>query len=94
MRPRTKGPRSVIVTMTLLPLLPVTRTLLPNGRERCAAVVAQLTRCGFHHRMQPRFMLFASHRIFVARVSRRKRREKHDAALTELAEPVVDQVAE
>ncbi len=37
-RPRTNGPRSVIVTTTLLPLLPITRTLLPNGSERCAAV--------------------------------------------------------
>ena len=38
-RPRTKGPRSVIVTMTDFPLfLCVTRTLVPNGRVRCAAV--------------------------------------------------------
>jgi len=40
-RPRTKGPRSVIVTTTDFPLLPcVTRTLVPNGRVRCAAVKA------------------------------------------------------
>ena len=38
MRPRTKGPRSVMVTTTLLPLLPVTRTLEPNGSDRCAPV--------------------------------------------------------
>lgn len=38
-RPRTKGPRSVIVTITDFPLLLcVTRTLVPNGRVRCAAV--------------------------------------------------------
>ena len=40
-RPRRKGPRSVIVTITDFPLLPcVTRTLVPNGRVRCAAVKA------------------------------------------------------
>ncbi len=40
-RPRTKGPRSVIVTITDFPLLLcVTRTLVPNGRVRCAAVKA------------------------------------------------------
>jgi hypothetical protein len=38
-RPRTKGPRSVIVTTTDFPLVRcVTRTLVPNGRVRCAAV--------------------------------------------------------
>jgi hypothetical protein len=30
----------VIVTITDFPLLPVTRTLVPNGRVRCAAVKA------------------------------------------------------
>ena len=40
-RPRTKGPRSVIVTLTDFPLLVwVTRTLVPNGSVRCAAVKA------------------------------------------------------
>ena len=40
-RPRTKGPRSLIVTITDFPLLLcVTRTLVPNGRVRCAAVKA------------------------------------------------------
>src|SRR5262245_39685760 len=38
-RPRRKGPRSVIVTMTDFPLLLcVTRTLVPKGRVRCAVV--------------------------------------------------------
>jgi hypothetical protein len=41
MRPRTNGPRSLMVTTTDLPfLLLVTRTLVPNGNERCAAVKA------------------------------------------------------
>jgi hypothetical protein len=40
-RPRTKGPRSVIVTTTDFPvLLCVTRTLVPNGNVRWAAVKA------------------------------------------------------
>jgi hypothetical protein len=40
-RPRTKGPRSVIVTTTDFPLLLcVTCTLVPNGKVRCAAVKA------------------------------------------------------
>jgi hypothetical protein len=40
-RPRTKGPRSVIVTRTDFPLLLcVTCTLVPNGKVRCAAVKA------------------------------------------------------
>ena len=40
-RPRTKGPRSVIVTATERPFfLFVTSTLVPNGRVRCAAVKA------------------------------------------------------
>jgi hypothetical protein len=40
-RPRTKGPRSVIVTATDFPvLLCVTRTLVPNGNVRWAAVKA------------------------------------------------------
>lgn len=41
MRPRTKGPRSLIVTTTEFPVLRlVTRTLVPNGSDRCAAVKA------------------------------------------------------
>src|SRR5262249_22352029 len=37
-RPRTKGPRSLMVTMTERPLrLFVTFTLLPSGSVRCAA---------------------------------------------------------
>src|SRR5437868_694550 len=40
-RPRTKGPRSLMVTTTERPLLRlVTRTLVPNGRLLCAAVYA------------------------------------------------------
>src|SRR5215831_16749417 len=40
-RPPTKGPRSLIVTSTELPLfLLVTRTFVPKGSERCAAVNA------------------------------------------------------
>jgi hypothetical protein len=35
--PRTNGPRSVIVTTTDFPLC-VTRTFVPNGNVRCAAV--------------------------------------------------------
>ena len=39
MRPRVKGPRSVTHTMTLLPdCSSVTRTTVPMGRVRCAAV--------------------------------------------------------
>ena len=39
MRPRMKGPRSLIVTTTVFPFLRlVTRTLVPKGNERCAAV--------------------------------------------------------
>src|SRR5262249_36113571 len=38
-RPRTNGPRSLIRTTTLRPLLLfVTRTRVPNGSVRCAAV--------------------------------------------------------
>src|SRR6201996_7849700 len=38
-RPRTNGPRSLMVTTTLRPpWLPLRR--VPNGRERCAAVSA------------------------------------------------------
>src|SRR5262252_7290601 len=38
-RPRTKGPRSLIRTTTERPLRRlVTRTCVPNGRVRCAAV--------------------------------------------------------
>ena len=38
-RPRTNGPRSLIRTTTEWPLrLLVTRTLVPNGNVRCAAV--------------------------------------------------------
>jgi hypothetical protein len=38
-RPRMKGPRSLMRTTTLLPLrLLVTRTCVPKGRVRCAAV--------------------------------------------------------
>jgi hypothetical protein len=37
--PFTNGPRSLIVTFTERPLLKFsTRTLVPNGNERCAAV--------------------------------------------------------
>src|SRR5262249_34819944 len=44
-RPFTKGPRSLIVTITLWPLW-VTRSLVPNGGERWAAVIAfSLKRC-------------------------------------------------
>jgi hypothetical protein len=40
-RPRTKGPRSLMVTMTERPLrLFVTFTLLPSGSVPCAAVSA------------------------------------------------------
>src|SRR5262249_41445287 len=40
-RPRTKGPRSLMVTITERPLLLfVTFTLVPNGSVRCAAVNA------------------------------------------------------
>jgi len=40
-RPRTKGPRSLMVTMTDRPLrLFVIFTLLPSGSVRCAAVSA------------------------------------------------------
>ena len=40
-RPRTCGPRSTIRTVTLRPLRrSVTRTRLPNGRVRCAAIMA------------------------------------------------------
>src|SRR5215470_17164227 len=40
-RPRTKGPRSVIVTITDFPVLRlVTFTFVPNRSERCAAVKA------------------------------------------------------
>src|SRR5581483_27540 len=38
-RPRTNGPRSLIVTTTLRSRW-VTRSLVPNGRDRCAAVMA------------------------------------------------------
>lgn len=38
-RPRMNGPRSLIVTTTVFPLLRfVTFTLLPKGKKRCAAV--------------------------------------------------------
>jgi len=38
-RPLLKGPRSFIRTMTVRPLRKlVTRTIVPKGRERCAAV--------------------------------------------------------
>ena len=38
-RPRTNGPRSLMVTTTKRPLLLfVTFTFVPNGRVRCAAV--------------------------------------------------------
>lgn len=41
MRPLMKGPRSLILTTTALPLrLLVTRTCVPSGRVRCAAVKA------------------------------------------------------
>jgi len=48
-RPRTNGPRSFILTTTELPLLMlVTRTFVPKGRVRCAAVKApDLTRSPF-----------------------------------------------
>lgn len=40
-RPLMNGPRSLMRTMTLLPFfLLVTRTLVPKGRLRCAAVMA------------------------------------------------------
>src|SRR5262245_37663170 len=38
-RPLMKGPRSLMVTTTLRPLW-VTRSLVPNGSERCAAVMS------------------------------------------------------
>ena len=38
-RPRTNGPRSLTVTMTLRPP-ELTRNLVPNGRERWAQVKA------------------------------------------------------
>src|SRR5579859_3447363 len=38
-RPRTNGPRSLTVTMTERPPW-VTRSLVPNGSERCAQVMA------------------------------------------------------
>ena len=42
MRPRINGPRSLIRTTTLLPfLLLITLILLPNGKLRCAAVIAE-----------------------------------------------------
>src|ERR1700755_820919 len=41
MRPRTNGPRSVIFTTTdWLVIRLVTRTIVPIGRVRCAAVIA------------------------------------------------------
>lgn len=41
-RPRMKGPRSLMRTTTVRPLRRfVTRTLVPNGNERCAAVMAE-----------------------------------------------------
>jgi hypothetical protein len=40
-RPRTIGPRSVMVTITERPLFRlVTRAVVPNGSQRCAAVSA------------------------------------------------------
>src|SRR5689334_6434623 len=42
MRPRMKGPRSLMRTITLLPVrLLVTRTFVPKGRLRWAAVMAE-----------------------------------------------------
>src|SRR5206468_3505288 len=42
-RPRTNGPRSLIRTITDWPLRRfVTRTRVPNGRDRWAAVIASL----------------------------------------------------
>ena len=40
--PRMNGPRSLILTMTLLPFRRlVTRTFVPNRKLRCAAVIAE-----------------------------------------------------
>src|SRR2546428_12367426 len=41
-RPCTKGPRSLIRTTTERPVLRfVTRTIVPNGSDRCAAVMCE-----------------------------------------------------
>jgi hypothetical protein len=46
MRPRVNGPRSLIRTTTDFPFARfVTRTLVPNGMERCAAVMPPGSAC-------------------------------------------------